>query len=276
MKKIFVWITVVMLAFSVFAVNVSAWGGEEKQIGQMTAGELRSAIENDLDGDIAAKRTLYSKTYQDGDMFWDVYSLEPMHIETPAGAFVNNTPANALRYGTASITAGSTGFYSTAGANIKQKNPNNNYNNPDLYMTGRTGTTDGEYIRRGLMKFNLNGYYNSTLTAACLELYASDPSQSSSKYDIEAWYIKDAWNSTTVTWNTKPSTGTPKCSKGIVDTGSGLITITVTDIVQMWFTNSSNNNGIVVKHDAETSATSTNWEGYSNSGLRPFLLVGYQ
>jgi len=119
----------------------------------------------------------------------------------------------------------------------------------------------------------------SNLYQCTIALYVTSESVENSE-EVIVKSIDESWDSTTVTWNTKPSTGVVSnryplgTNTGQLDiSGTGEIRIDITDIVQHW-ANGNTNNGIEISLDGGNSdeVTVDSIEG-ATVQQRPYLYL---
>lgn len=162
------------------------------------------------------------------------------------------------------------GETSTKDACICSYTPNTNYYVDARLRTGR----DAEYgVRRSLIQFDLPaGVSSSQVTSAYIRLkrqWGVDPL-------LRAYPIISSWSSSSVTWNTVPSTSTEMTSLS-VDDGDDWFKLDVTDFARRWIAGSLINNGVLIKDMHESSED--NWTSlYSSDSSypnRPEFIVNY-
>ena len=175
--------------------------------------------------------------------------------------------------------------------------PNNNTNEVDFISafasTDKTapefnaGAWTSDMASRGAFKFDLSGIpANATILSAKLTLYSNPTPINGNGTDANsgsnnAFYIKrisTAWNASTATWLTQPSTETtnqvliPHTNQSLLD----LVDVDVKNLVSRMHTIS--NNGFMISLQTETHYNIRNFcsSRYSDAAKHPKLVITYQ
>jgi len=161
--------------------------------------------------------------------------------------------------------------------------PNQNYGNGTTFKVGLSGTSN---YTKGLLSFNFTSIpKNAIISSAVLTLNTSGWGGSSGNVDV--YRILKKWGENQVTWKKASTTINWELAgcQGKTDieakkytsfTGSfGKVAVNLTDLVKLWITNPSSNNGLLMK--ATTPNTAFFFDSKENSDVtkRPKLTVTY-
>lgn len=127
--------------------------------------------------------------------------------------------------------------------------PTNNYTLSYIMSTGY-GSTSG--INYSLVKFNILPALKSSEMIVYAEYSVKRASSSTINSTVTAHEITSAWNTSTVTWNTKPSFNANVEDYSVVDTVAGkTYDWDITRIAKNWYSGVANN-GILLKDVSDT------------------------
>lgn len=175
---------------------------------------------------------------------------------------------------------------------ISSLSPTTNYGTHQDFIATAWTVSGNPVTLRSLLQFpQLSGIPSTALvTNATLDLYfnptssnGADHSQLSGSNAASLRRVTGAWNESTVTWNTQPGTSTGTTSTDVVSvaastSGTQNYSINVTDMVQYWVANPSQNFGFLFRLVTESHYRRLIFSSsdHTNASLLPRLCVSYQ